>query len=152
MKPVDMLKKLGLCSWSTLIIGWSRGWATRKDIIDYAVGLLSENEDSCNDDVVLLAGGETFDDEDFRKLVKNLTTDESSDDEVEMDKWRLAHLLCLAESNLDEQTKIDRLQDIYAEFNYPQDMTSCSIYSEGSDDPIETMMNIINQLSQRFQP
>ena len=76
-----------------------------------------------------------------------------SDDQVEsLDKWRLAHLLCIASSSDSLDEKVCKLQEVYAEFGYPEDMISCSIYSSEHVCPLEAMNAVIKKLKQKMLP
>lgn len=136
-----------LC-WSTLLVGLNKGWATRKDAIDYAVSLLANGSD--DEDVAIIAGGETLSDDELINLISKKINSTSSFSIF--DKWRLAQLLCIAESSDDEQGKIDKLQEVYADFDYPEDMASCSIYSQDDTSPIVAMMRVIEELRSKLNP
>lgn len=141
MSPIKILINLGLLRWSTILLGLKKGWVTRKDAINYAVDLLVNGND--DEDVAIIAGGESLEDDDLLNLISNQV--EQTDNTTDLDKWRLAHLLCIAESDEDEQSKLDRLQEVYANFEYPEDMASCSIYSQDEIDPLVAMMQVIEE-------
>lgn len=146
MSPIKILINLGLLCWSTILLGLKKGWVSRKDVIDYAVDLLvNGNED---EDVAIIAGGESLEDDELFNLISNQA--KQSDNAAALDKWRLAHLLNIAESDDDEQTKLDRLQEVYANFDYPEDMASCSIYSQDEIDPLVAMTQIVEELKRRL--
>lgn len=146
MSPIKILISLGLLRWSTILLGMGKGWLTRKDIIDYAVDLLVNGND--DDGVAIIAAGENLADSELLNLISNQV--EHSDTDNELDKWRLAHLISIAESKEDEQTKLDRLQEVYANFDYPEDMSSCSIYSQDDIDPLEIMVRVVEELRNKF--
>jgi len=146
MSPVKILINLGLLCWSTILLGLDKGWVSRKDVIEYAVDLLVKgNED---ENVVIIAGGEPLGDDELLDLISNLV--EQSDNTGELDKWRLAHLISIAESNEGEQSKLDRLQEVYANFDYPEDMASCSVYSQDEIDPLVAMMQVVEELRNKL--
>lgn len=147
-QPIKILLRLGLLCWTTLFWGWKRGWVTRKDIIEYAVNLMMESKVEGDENVVLIASGESFGDSELESLVYERV--KNGDQGVSIDKWRLAHLISLAESDTSEQEKIDALQELYAEFEYPEDMASCSIYAQDEADPLTVMMEVINTQKERF--
>lgn len=147
MKPIEVLIQLSLLCWNTLFLGWKNGWASKKDIINYAVSLLSEEKDENNETVSVIAGGDYLEDEELQTLVSELVNDVKGD---ALDKWRLAHLICISEMSGTEQEKIDQLQEIYAKFDYPEDMSSCSIYAKDEIDPLAAMMQVTNNLRQKF--
>jgi len=146
MSPVKILINLGLLCWSTILLGLDKGWVSRKDVIEYAVDLLVKgNED---ENVVIIAGGEPLGDDELLDLISNLV--EQSDNTGELDKWRLAHLISIAESNEGEQSKLDRLQEVYVNFDYPEDMASCSVYSQDEIDPLVAMMQVVEELRNKL--
>lgn len=146
MSPIKILINLGLLCWSTILLGLRKGWVSRKDAIDYAIELLvNGNED---EDVVIIAGGETLEDDELLNLISEQV--EQADIATALDKWRLAHLLSIAESDDDEQTKLDKLQEVYANFDYPEDMASCSIYSQDEIAPLIAMMQVVEELRRKL--
>jgi len=147
MSPIKKLLNLELLCWSTILLGMKKGWASRKDAIDFAVSLLvNGNED---ERVAIIAGGESLEDDELLKLILNQI--EQTDRAADLDKWRLAHLVDIAESGSDEQTKLDRLQEVYANFDYPEDMASCSIYSQHNIDPLVAMVQVADHLKSKFK-
>ena len=146
MSPVKKLMDLGLLCWSTIFLGLKKGWVKRKDVIDYAVGLLMAGND--DEAVALIAGGESLNDEELLNLIS--TQIANKDEFAALDKWRLANLLCIAESEDSDQEKLDKLQEVYAKFEYPKDMESCSIYSRDEVDPLLAMMQVVKELKSRF--
>lgn len=69
---------------------------------------------------------------------------------VEQEKWRLAFLVCISNLNSDDNEKIRLLQEVYADFYYPEDMAECSIYGDGRGDPLAAMMRVIAELSKKL--
>lgn len=146
MTAINELKELGLICWPTLFVGQQKGWVSKFDIADYAVSLLADK--SCeNEDVSVLAGANTLEDSEVKELVQRMVQPVHSDTQV-LDKWRLAILIGLNNSELSEDEKINRLQELYAEFDYPEDMNSCSIYSQDAVDPLSAMREVIGSLKQ----
>ncbi|MEG3219673.1 DUF2247 family protein [Vibrio gigantis] len=146
MSPIKILIDLGLLCWSTLLLGMSKGWASRKDAIDYAVTLLVSGIEE--EDVAVIASGESLEEDELLKLISNQV--KQNDCAADLDKWRLAHLLSISESGDDEQAKLDRLQEVYANFEYPEDMASCSIYSQDEIDPLVAMTKVVEELKSRL--
>jgi len=146
MSPIKVLIDLGLLCWSTIHLGLRRGWVNRKDVIDYAISLLVKGND--DEGVAIIAGGEPLSDDELLNLISNHI--EKTDDVTNLDKWLLAHLLYITESNDDKQSKIDELQEVYANFDYPEDMISCSIYSQDEIDPLVATIKVIEKLRSRL--
>lgn len=143
---MKILINLGLQCWSTILLGHTKGWVSRNDFIAYAVDLLVNGNN--DEDVAVIAGGEPLGDDELYKLISNQIV--QTDTVADLDKWRLAHLLNIAESEDDEQTKLDRLQEVYTNFDYPEDMASCSIYSQDQIDPLVAMMQVVEELKRRL--
>lgn len=148
MKPVEALKELNLVCWPSLFVGLQRGWAAKSDIADYAVNLLSTDLDNGNENIAILAGADSLDDSEVNDLL--LQVGEEMEPPEAIEKWRLATLTALSESALSEEEKIDKLQELYAEFDYPEDMASCSIYSQDTVDPLAAMSEVISALKKKF--
>lgn len=151
MSIYDQLKKLNLASWSTLLVGFDSGFISRQDIEDYATSLLEEKS-SFNLDIALLASIDDYDSNEMRKMIEKQLNLKYLDKEVEIKKIKLAALLSLEESSLSEEDKCYKLQKLYAEFNFPNDMSECSIYSTNSKiSPLSAMHNLIVSLKKYIE-
>lgn len=148
MKPIDALKILKLVSWSVLYIGLQRGWVQKSEITDYANTQLSADMDNCDENIAVLASAYSLDDSEILDTLLQVAGDEKYDNSIE--KWRLAKLVALSESVLCEEEKLYKLQELYAEFDYPEDMASCSIYSQDSIDPLVAMSKLTSVLKKKF--
>ena len=147
MSPFNVLVDLGLMRWSVILIGFRKGWITREEIFEYAVDLLMSGNESR--DVAVIAAGGCVDDDELLSLISKQI--EKSDHAADMDKWRLAFLVCIERSDeCDLDNKIDRLQEIYAEFGYPEDMASCSVYSQDNISPLVAMREVIRALQEKI--
>ena len=71
-------------------------------------------------------------------------------EDTNLNKLKLAALLSLKESTISNKEKCDRLQELYADFNYPDDMSECSIYSTSQISPLEGMNNLIAKLKDKY--
>lgn len=162
-RPMDVVNELGLASWSVLATGLRRGWASREDVIAFAVTWLTDNPEDTRRAPALLAGGEEYDDDQMLELLGQCTAGAEANNH-DLETWRLAHLLLLARSSMPRYDKLDRLDELYAEFEYPPDMRLCSQYrashyaieagfapaSELSVDPVDAMWTLIQQLKCRL--
>lgn len=74
------------------------------------------------------------------------------------ERWILAALICIEDSSATEAEKIDMLQEVYGEFNYPELLARCSIYFTDSAinttnrndsliDPLIEMRKVMKKLS-----
>jgi hypothetical protein len=147
----NQLKKLNLISWPTLFVGFETHWISKQDIEDYAVSLLEKSAD-LEINIALLACANDYDVFEIRHMLKKQFDSKNLIIEVEMDKLRLAALSSLKESTLSEEEKCDKLQELYAIFNYPDDMSMCSIYSANTQySPLEAMHELILFLKHKYQ-
>lgn len=146
MSPFGILIGLGLACWSTIFLGYKKGWISRGDIFEYAMNQLLNGCDS--ERVAIIAGGEYLSNEELLEVISKQM--EATNCVAEMDKWRLAFLLCIDGSNDSDENKIKRLQEIYADFDYPEDMASCSVYSQDSVGPLVAMSQVLKGLRERL--
>ena len=167
-RAINILQQHGQLDWSVLLVGWRRGWATRADIIAFAVAWLIQHPDDENSCIVDLAGGESLKNAELEALLENhvaavngsLPDDRRS---PEVDKWRLAHLKLIADGAIDPETKLVRLEELYAEFDYPEDMAACSRYhlspsqrqhgwvvGDHAPSPLDAMEAVIRELEERL--
>ncbi len=157
MELIDIMKSHNLLDWKTIYIGLKKNCITKSEAINYAVNQL----DSINDDdynITLLAGADNESSETVLNLIykyinsKNIQLNEHYEEK----RLLLSYLLLINEAAISEQEKIDKLQEVYVKFNYPDEMAKCSIYytepertfksGDISTDPINEMKNVINKL------
>ncbi|MEA9976449.1 MULTISPECIES: DUF2247 family protein [unclassified Pseudomonas] len=146
MSPLGVLSSLGLACWSTIFLGFKKRWIGREDIFEFAMNQLLNGCES--ERVAIIAGGEYLSDEELLEVISKQM--EMASCVAEIDKWLLAFLLCIDSSNDSDEDKINRLQEIYADFDYPEDMASCSIYSQDGVDPLVAMSRVVERLRDRF--
>ncbi|MHC8340462.1 DUF2247 family protein [Pseudomonas sp. HLT2-19-2] len=146
MSPLNVLISLGLACWSTIFFGFRKRWIRRDDVFEYAISQLLNGCES--ERVAIIAGGEYLSDEELLAIISKQM--EMTDCVADMDKWRLAFLLCIDASDDSDENKINRLQEIYADFGYPEDMASCSIYSQDGVCPLVAMNQVVKRLRERF--
>ena len=132
LRTIDIMKQCALLNWQTLMVGWNYGWVKKQDVIDYAVERLRMAPEEMNNSISLLAGAEDFDDEEVSRLLAGLS-EPSADENCNMDKWRLAHLLELQQADLLPDKKLDLLEELYAVFGYPSEMRLCSRYGPSQE-------------------
>ena len=160
---VEAMKELAILDWHALQVGLQQGWASRRDVIDFAVDWLVSHQDENDHRVALMAGGESCDDEELGQLLSSYVSsnDLSFSEDDTKDKWRLAHLWALNASEQNSELQLDRLEELYAEFGYPEDMMACSRYfvppdqsnaviGECLSSPLDAMRQVIAELRSRF--
>ena len=146
MSPISVLAQLGLASWSTIYFGFKKGWVGRADIFEYAMNQISIDRDSQYE--ATIAGSAYLSDEELLKVISEGVG--IFDCDGEMDKWRLAYLLCIDGADASAENRITMLQKIYADFECPEDMASCSIYHQDGIGPLVAMSRLIGTLKQRL--
>ena len=165
---VDLLRDLGLLNWPTLFVGWKRRLVSRADLVDFAVAWLLEHPNEDDARIVEMASGGHLDDAELTVLLGEyveMTTSAYGEGEYSsyLDRWRLAEVWILAMSELDEETKLDRLEQLYADYDYPEDMARCSRYYVDSmqeqngwavgdllQSPLDAMGDLLVELCTRF--
>ncbi len=148
MNIIEQLKKLNFLSRSTIYIGFDLGFLTKEDIENYAVHLLLKSND--NDDLALLADTSLIDNDEIKKIILNKYPKDSILVQVELEKLQLATLLSIKESKMSDEDKCAALQSIYIEFNYPDNMSECSIYSQSIISPLNALDKVISMLQTKY--
>ena len=144
MKDISWLFKISP-QLKTAIIGYCNDLLKREQVIEFSVKLL-EN-DYYENELEVLAGAELYDEEVFKEIIykkeKELDLEEK---EKEIKKIELAELLEVASEELlgDELQK--KLEDIYVRYNYPEELTSFSKYSNILLRPEEALREAIEFL------
>lgn len=158
MLVFDVMKKLKLLDWYTLLVGLERGWCKKENLISYGeecINQKADNEEIDNNLITIISEKSLSSDDLVAIVLKFLTAQKKPMQQDEnfkaIEKWRLAHLyLLLQEENYSDQKKIDVLQELYAQFGFPDDMTACSIYSKDEIDPLTAAKNVVEKLSQQL--
>lgn len=147
MRRVTAFKWLvdsGLMDCATVRFGYDSGWISREGVSDYFTDIVcSDGFDGC-DLALLLAVSSSLSDVELNGIVARLP---SGGGLLVINRWRLGKLVELDLSDITDDEKICILQDIYAEFDYPEDMAGCSIYSVTSEPPLDAMRRVIAGLS-----
>lgn len=146
MSPISVLIQLNLANWPTIYFGFKKGWLEREDVFEYAISQISIDRDSQH--AATIAGSGYISDEELLKIISEGMG--IVDCAAEMDKWRLACLLCIDGADASPESKVTMLQKIYADFEYPEDMASCSIYRQDGIGPLVAMSQLIERLKQRL--
>lgn len=165
---VDLLRDLGLLNWPTLLVGWKRRQVSRADLIDFAVAWLLKHPDEEDSRIVEMASGEQLDDAELTVLLSDYVETvsracEEGEYSAHLDRWRLAEVWILASGELDVETKLDRLEQLYADYDYPEDMARCSRYyvdpsqeqdgwaiGDSCQSPLDAMGTLLIELCTRF--
>lgn len=155
MTALDVLKRSGFVNWQVLLVGLENGWNEKSDLIRYAQDYIERN-DEVDEDIAAIALGKSLSKEDLAlqvvRYLKSCGEDFSDTTKSDArDKWRFGFLIALLESDISEEKKIAELQDLYGQFGFPDDMTSCSIYSGDSVDPLKAAHIVAQALEKKFR-
>ena len=159
----NLMRSLNFLDWKTLLLGWVRGWISKSDISNYAINWMSSSNNYNNNFILLLSGADGLCDNSIRDTLVQLAGEAQNDCSLELDKWRLAHLVDLKNQDLDWDTKVSRLEVLRTEFGYPEDMRLCTRYgpsqyaieagfASGDElliDPLDAMDVIIAKLTEQ---
>lgn len=115
MRPVDVLKKKGLLGWADLLYGFNNKWIQGADIVEFALAWLEKYPEEVNQKIILMAGSSHSDDDELKELLASYISEAKVLDENTVDKWRLAFLIVL-KAEPDENLRLKRLQEVYADF------------------------------------
>ncbi|MFJ7914729.1 MULTISPECIES: DUF2247 family protein [unclassified Lysinibacillus] len=138
---VDILKQNKIkYDWLTLYVGLELGQIKYTDITNYAVEFLTNHPETSNQDVIQLAWGEG--DFDYKSLLVNILNESNFNDlnlgadvwQFEKRKWRFGILAYLKMNHLDDfEELLNKVTEVYADFNYPEDMDSFINYLPPKD-------------------
>lgn len=140
--------------WMSILVGLERFWVNRKDVTDYAIKFLSNrdnNENKYDNDITDLLVNE-YSHHELEDFISNYIRKVYPNNYEELyrlaiKKWTLVHLLLIDDLDILENEKIEKLQEIYAYLDYPNDMHFCSIYSQGNKCPLVVMKDLIKKLT-----
>lgn len=138
---VDILKQNKIkYDWLTLYVGLELGQIKYTDITNYAVEFLTNHPDTSSQNVIQLAWGEG--DFDYKSLLVNILNESNFNDlylgadiwQFEKRKWRFGILAYLKMKHLDDfEELLNKVTEVYADFNYPEDMDSFINYLPPKD-------------------
>lgn len=142
---IDALQTLNLLNWDVLACGRHRGWVTTADIQAYSFTCMAGVSGDDEDLPVLaeLAAAEKLTEWEIDEGLRQLTAEQSGQGGFGLDCWRLAKLVHLQSQELDWDEKVVRLEEIYGEFGFPDDMRGCTRYSSVTTDPLDEMDLVI---------
>lgn len=155
MSAFEIMKRADLLDWHTLLVGLEHGWCTKDKLIEHAEEYLRHVTSGVDENLISIVTGESISDDELiaisRRFIQAHGAPLSQKIEKEsLEKWRFAHLCSLLESNKTDQIKIDEIQDLYSQFGFPEDMTSCSIYNDTGIDPLVSAKCVTQNLEKKF--
>lgn len=167
MSAFEYMMESGLASWETILHGWRKKFMNRNDLILFAMYQLEKCDLKNEVKVSQLAGGDDLPDDELEDLLLSYCEElgflptNKNDDKLSSDKWRFAYLVKLEQMELDLEEKLEKLQEIYSAFGYPEDMSLCSPYPQSDNyegyvigdqmqSPILAMKNLIIRLREKL--
>lgn len=161
---LDILRDTRLVDAGVLALGLERGWASRADVSAYAVEKLSADDERV--EAVELATAEELDPDRIVELLRGWARIEhlpflSAEEAIR--RWMFAALMTISESGASADEKLDRLEEAYATFGYPEEMRECSRYyvpprdrargirvGDVTASPLEAMNQLLSRLRTEF--
>ncbi|MCR6095426.1 DUF2247 family protein [Salipaludibacillus agaradhaerens] len=138
---VDIFKQNKIkYDWSTLYVGLKLDLIRYSDIVNYAVEFLTNHPDTSNQNIIQLAWG--GDDINYESLLEHILKDSHINDfnletdvwQHEKRKWRFGILAYLKMKHQDDfEGLLNKVTEVYADFDYPEDMDSFISYLEPKD-------------------
>ncbi|MEI3613624.1 DUF2247 family protein [Pseudogracilibacillus sp. SO30301A] len=154
--------------WRTLYVGFKLNKLKKSDISNYAVEFLVAHPDVNNKDIVELAWGDDY--IDYESLLIDILQESTGQENIldaktwkcEDRKWRFCILAYLkVKYHNDYGMLLDRIAEVYADFQYPEDVDSFINYLEPKDDinpanyskevNINRLINIFNEFLKQEQ-
>lgn len=124
------LRALGLLDWPTLAAGFRRGEVSQV-VVEEVATLEVVAGDGPSAELIALTATDLSDLE-VQELLDQLATGEGADEAVALRRLLLARLLDLdaerSATGLANEQVVDRLELLYAEFDYPEVLRACSRY------------------------
>lgn len=156
MSAFDVMKQANLLGWHTLLVGLERGWCKKANLIAYAEARLMQAEGEIDSDLVTIASGEDVSEDELISVGLHFLDAHgqpmSQEEKMEsVEKWRFAHLAWLLRCRASDEEKISTLQELYAQFGFPDDMAACSIYSSNGVDPLVAAGLVVEGLSHKLK-
>ncbi|WFE14107.1 DUF2247 family protein [Bacillus atrophaeus] len=126
--------------WKTLYVGLTLDLIKYGDITNYAVEFLTRHPETNNQNIIQLAWGDK--DFDYESLLLNILKESNIDDlnldvdswQVEKRKWRFGVLVYFKKMYQEDfEELLNQIAEVYADFNYPEDMDSFINYLPPKD-------------------
>jgi len=147
MDKVDFINNYGLLSLQLAYVGLENGICFKEEFDNNIINYLLEN--NSEDALIEIAiNCKELNSEELNQTLKQyIEKNDIQYNEFELlEVWRLASFEQLLKSNYTDQEKVDKLQVLHSDFNWPEDMYGCSIYNDIKMPPLEAMKLLINKL------
>ncbi len=145
---VDILIKYKILSFYIASYAYKTCWINEEEIEEYSVFVVDKLKLE-NSDIISLCSAKFMERDSILDLLDKLAKEYKVCDNEE-EKLVLVSLIALDRTYQDEETKLNKLQELYASLNYPGIMEYCSIYRIGERSAIEEMKYLIKYLSNKL--
>lgn len=143
----DALISLSVMSWRLAQIGWKRRWLSAEQVGRIAEVLYTScNEKHQQELIAMLAYPSSLTDEEIANYITTLSEQEPVPSRDPLKLWQLAKIIGVVHSTADWEAKVDDLDYIFSDLNYPQDMQPCIRYGSGRDPVLEARVLIADLL------
>lgn len=126
----QIIHDLGLLSWKTAEVGFRRRWIDGESVAELAVLALSQTATTDSELAALSVAGTLAHSEieDLLGVVAD-RLDPVTDEATVIKRWMLGRLIGLRRRSLDDEWLLDRIEEAYAEFGYPEELDGVSRYN-----------------------
>lgn len=139
---LDIFKKEKIkYDWKTMYVGLKLNLINYNDITNYAVEYLSMHPETSNQEIIQLAWGSI--DSECESILEKILKESHINDlnldteswQFEVRKWRFVILTYLKIKHQDDfERLLNKIAEVYANFNYPKDMDSFINYLPPKED------------------
>lgn len=133
--PISIFKdNKVVCSWATIKVGWDLNRITKEEIKKFALEYLEQHSTTVNEYISELILGIKNEEVSIylKRIFESLGLKEPQKYTPEWNKewlkWRYCIMSEMAKSILDEEKLLISIEGVYADFDYPEDMTEFIYY------------------------
>lgn len=135
---IEIFKKYGIeVKWSTIYWGIKNNLLDAKSVSDYAVNFIDDYPDMDSPELLELA----WDNDNESKAIELLETIERKEpdvfklsDSLDINRWRYCIVKSIRESELSYSEILDKIELIYADFDYPVELAGAVRYMPPQDE------------------
>lgn len=122
MTGAQALQERGLLDATTVLTGLREHRLSASDVSAWAVEELLAQDGDVDPDLAALTSAESSSELDVQDLLETRAADETTSAEVARQRWMLADLLSLRAESLGDEDRLDRLDELYADHGYPEEL------------------------------
>ncbi|WP_422403358.1 DUF2247 family protein [Pseudomonas sp. GZD-209] len=121
-------------SWGEIKYGLDRGYLTPKGVVEYALKRLSAESTADQYELACLAGDEV---DNIRECVIRLAAKDVRDDKASAKAWMFLIFLWVFINRGEYQDPLGVVEELYADFDYPESVASIVRYMPAADPSLE---------------